>query len=634
MILWSFQLCICLWFGYELVSTLGRNHFDVLQRFFAGVPIGFYTYSWMIFGLSSKIQLTTKISYIPFFLLLIISIALHKSNIKQKRVMTVRFSLLQIFTLTLGSIFYVLLMYYSMLRNDTLVKGAGYGDTPFHMNLISSFACGCNNKRSGFYDIQTPFFSGERLAYPFIPNFYSSIFMATGGATMRASLFWPSSFIILSFFFGQYSLCYKFTKDHLACLFSIVIFSEMGGLGWIKYVTGTVKGYSDYVYMWGGNQNEYWFHPLFHIIVPQRNSLWSFPLCYWTIFSLILGVEFNDWRLMLLAGIYTGFTPLVQVHSYVAMAQWSVTYCIVTFGIPFILNFRKYSKKKFWKQVLLWFVFAFSANVMAVPQLFPFFNRLDSAKNQFLQLNPIWKQGEKMRYGNFKGPLILWWRGLGVFFGISFFAGFSMITFEQFKIYIPSIVVFLIANFIRYQPWEMDNTKLFYGGWVPIALPIVGQFIARLFRTRAMFFISIIFIVSCCFSSVLHSIDCMRSVVSLFTKYDFEFGFWVAENTRVKDIFLTSDWHVHPAVTIGGRQLFMGFGGWVSSHGLDYWGRLDMRNKMFDNPHYLKPFERYNISYVISRNHEWRKFEQEFDRNAFHMIYNDNRYIVFKSNYI
>ena len=176
----------------------------------------------------------------------------------------------------------------------------------------------------------------------------------------------------------------------------------------------------------------------------------------------------------------------------------------------------------------------------------------------------------------------------------------------------------------------MDNTKVFYGGWVPIALPIVGQFIARLFRRPTTLIISIIFVISCMFSSVLHTSDCLRSTVNIFSKNDFDFGLWIAENTGTKKIFLTSDWHVHPAATIGGRQLFMGFGGWVSSHGLDYWKRLDLRNKMSDNPNHLFLFKKFNISYVVSRNHEMRKFEQGFNPKVFSIIYRDYRYTVFK----
>jgi hypothetical protein len=37
--------------------------------------------------------------------------------------------------------------------------------------------------------------------------------------------------------------------------------------------------------------------------------------------------------------------------------------------------------------------------------------------------------------------------------------------------------VWLIGNFVRDQFWEMDNIKIFYGFWIPIAVLFVAQFL-------------------------------------------------------------------------------------------------------------------------------------------------------------
>lgn len=627
--LWSFQVTTSLWFGYELVTKLAHNNFDILQRFFAGVPIGFFTLAWMNFVLSSRRTLNQYISYITFAIQVISSFVLHRQNSSKRLSLSIKFSLLQLATLLAFGSFYVILMYISMLQNNIYTKGAGYGDLPFHLNIISSFACGCNNKRSSIYDVHSSFFAGENLAYPFIPNFLTGMLMATGRASLSAALFFPSAFIILSFFYGQYSLCYKFTNDHFACLISVFLFVNLGGLGWVKWITDKNRGYGDWLHNWGKNQYEYWFHPLFHIIVPQRASLWSFPLCYWTIYSLILGIEKNNLKLMFLAGILTGLTPLVQVHSYVSMAQWSISYCIITFGLPLLFNYKQYSLQRLKSQFLLWLVFAITANILAAPQFYPYLNRLETAKNQFIQLKPIWVGRFDRSLGTVKSFLLLWWRGLGVFFFISIFAGFALLTKQQLKYYIPSLVVFVVTNIIRYQPWELDNTKLFYGGWIPIALPVVGQYMAKLARKPWTFVIFLIFLFSSCLSCVLHSYDCLISKVPLFDREDIKFGLWLAENTKTKAIFLTSNWHAHPAATIAGRQLFMGYGGWIISHGLDY-ERNNVVNQLFNNPHNIRLFRNNNITYVISRNHEKNRFEQNCNPNWFAKIFENNNYIVYK----
>ncbi|OHS93029.1 hypothetical protein TRFO_40655 [Tritrichomonas foetus] len=624
--IWVFEVVVSLWFGYELVSYLARNHFDILQRFFAGIPVGIFTYSWITFAITAHSQLDFSKFFIPFVSLFFSSIGLHYLNIKNKLSSTIKLEFIHFWTLIIGGCFYVYLMYVSMLNKEVEVRGAGYGDTPFHMNIISSFACGCNNKRNGFYDVLSAFFAGERLAYPFITNFFTGVLMATGRATMRAAMFFPSALIILSFFVGQYSLSYKFTKDHFSCLIAAILFANLGGLGWIKYVSQPRRGYADWIHNWGNNQYEYWFHPLFHIIVPQRASLWSFPLCYWAILTLIQAVEAKDWRLFTLAGIFTGLSPLIQVHSFVSLAQWSIAYCIVTF--PFF----KYIKtpKKYLKWIKLWAIFGVVANVIAGPQFLIYFNRLSSSKNQFLQINPIWQSHGKAHYGNILGPIILWWRGLGVFWAIACFAGFSAMSLKQIQMYFPSIVVFIITNLIRYQPWELDNTKLFYAAWIPLALPVVGQFIARLARKKETVVIALFFTFASCFSAFLHSRDCLKSNPRIFQLTDVQVGLWIAENTPTKAVFLTSDWHVHPAATIAGRQLLLGYGGWVSSHGLDYWGKLDLTKKMLSNPRQLTNYYKYNVSYVISRNHEHREFEGNRDPNKFQIIFKKYGYMIYK----
>ena len=92
-------------------------------------------------------------------------------------------------------------------------KGAAYGDLPFHLNIIQSFSNGCNNARHGLYDIESSFYSGVKLAYPMMTNFLTGALIATGQATLRASLFFPSTLIALSLEIGIFILSEEFTGN-------------------------------------------------------------------------------------------------------------------------------------------------------------------------------------------------------------------------------------------------------------------------------------------------------------------------------------------------------------------------------------------------------------------------------------
>jgi hypothetical protein len=609
--IWSIELFASLWFGVEVMTFLGRNHFDVLQRFFAGVPIGFFTLAWVLFLTSggSRLSANHSLSAFSFFSLSIF--ALRRLNRRSKLSYKLRLSHVQLATLLFGGAFFVYLMHCAMLYDDVQTKGAGYSDLPFHLNIVSSFATGCNNVRRSIFDVQSIFFSRERLAYPFMTNFLTGALMATGHATLRAALFFPSALIVLSLLVALYSLSLEFTQSHVAAAIAVVLFANLGGLGFLRLLNPK-HGYGDWVHNWGRNQYEYWFHPLMHVIVPQRASLWSLPLCCWTLFTLVHAADAKDWRLFALAGVFTGFTPLVQIHSYVALAQWSICFWLV--GAR--------------RQIVGWAVFASVANVMAIPQFTPYLGRLTAARDQFVRLNPIWRTPERAKM---KWPAItLWWRGLGVFWAMSLL-GIARLAKRQLTVYVPSLVVYLVTNYIRYQPWELDNTKVFYAAWIPVALPVVANYLVALGKCWPLGTLAAAVLgICCCASSFIHTVDCFRSTPNIFNHEDTQFGLWVAENTDAKAIFLTSQWHAHPAATIAGRQLFMGYVGWVSSHGLDWWRREQESKRLAKSPGAVMDYDRYGIRYVISRRHEFKDFEANASSTVWAKIFDNKEYKMWR----
>ena len=604
--IWAFELLVGFWFGYSLVTYLARNTLNIFHRFFAGVPIGIFSFTWVVFITSRWTGLNIMAALPAFIILISASLFLTYQNRKFPISYRTSFTIIQFWTYIIAGIFLVSVMYFAMLRNNKEVKGAAFGDTPFHMIIISSFTHGVNNKRKSMYDIKSLFYENTTLAYPFITNFHTASLMATGRATLRIAMFLSTAFISLSLITGMYTLSLIFSKDHTASALSLLLFFNLGGLCWVNLFDKN-RGHMDFVHQWGKNQFEYWFHPLFHVIVPQRASLWSMPLCYWTISILILAIKSLDWKLFLLAGIFVGFTPLVQIHSYVALAQWSIAFAILTFPWS--------DMKKWTKYIGLWAVFGISANIMALPQIPPYLGRLESNTKEFLKINPIW--ANKISDYGFASPIICWWRGLGIFAAISLLFGFVNLTEEQIIIYMPSIVVFLIANIVRYQPWEMDNTKVFYAGWIPLALPVVGIFFSKIFKKKILVPIGCILLLSSCLSAFLHTLDCLSSHVEVYSDDEISFGMWMAENIPVNALTVSADHHNHPVSNFGGRMMFEGYGGWVISHGLEWFKHEAMRSHLCGEPD-SPEFERHHVTYVISTMLELK---------AFINITNDGRWI-------
>lgn len=619
--IWIFELLYAFYFGYQFSSLCIHDSLDIVFRFFCGIPIGCLSLAWFHFIFSLFVPLTKLHGIISIIAFYILSMILRHFNSKLNLKMKIKWSYTQLFVLLIVSTLFFLIVFFGLLFDDTYCLGAAYGDLPFHLNIISSFSTGGNYKRSSLYDINTTFYYGTRLAYPFMSNFLSSSLISTGLATVRCSIFFPSIFISLSLIFSIYSLSYEFTQDVYASSLALSIFFFTGGLGWTRlFTTRSITDQTyfegvDFVFEWPDRRTEYWFQPIIHILIPQRASLFSMPLCYWTILMLIIGIEKEKIRFFVIAAVLTGFMPLVQVHSYVATAQWAVIFCLLTF--PYT------SFKKWKKYILMWIVYGVVANVMAFPQLVPYFGRVNEKRTQFLQINPIYKG---------KNPLKLWWFGLGPFAAISIVFGWINLKKRQIIMYLPSIFVFITTNIIRYQPWEMDNTKLFNAGWIPLALGVVSIFIVKLMKTSRFFILGLFLVTFMTLSSILAVLVSVCTIPQLFEKpRDWNFGYWINENTPPKSVFAVDTLHFHPVATIAGRQLLMGYGGWVYSHGLNYYERNNANIRIGNHPNEIDLSNLYNISYVVSSNGCFKEFESINESNPYWAkIYDDSFYKVWK----
>lgn len=629
--MWCFEILASICFGYEIVRTLATTSFDALQRLFCGAVIGFIANSWIVFILSFFFGLTAFCGFLSITIMFISTFLMRKYNEKNNKHTSFIFHLtdFQLFTYIFFGIIYFIFMYASQFYGYTKSKGAGFSDMPFHLNIINSFSVGCNNKRDKMFNILTAFYSGTQLVYPFIPNFHAALLMATGLTSARYAMLIPSVFIVFSLIIALYSLIFYFTKSHLACFIGLIIFTNLGGLGWTHVFDPRHRDdpRRDWIHDWGNDQEEYWFHPIMHIIIPQRSAMWSLPLCVWTILCLAIGLENHNYKMFILAGLITGFMPQVQVHSFVAIAQYSIALCLITFP---------YKKKSKWKQyIILWAVYGIVANSIGLFQLTPFFIRTTKNKGSFININPIWRMNQKrnVRFA----PIILWWRGLGVFAAISLVFGWVVLDKWQITLYLPSIIVFIITNIIRYQPWELDNTKLFYAAWVPVALAVVSYYIEHLITHPKTLFgkflgsllaFSLVFASS--YSSYMSTIQSMFFPTTIFGKEEYQFGLWVAENTPPKAVFLFSFATNNPIVSIAGREVFMGFVGWVFSHGLDV-SRTQAESQMYHNPNNIDLFKKNNVSYVATCEYcQYKRFNYQKAPDNWKVAFKTNKFALYR----
>ena len=90
----------------------------------------------------------------------------------------------------------------------------------------------------------------------------------------------------------------------------------------------------------------------------------------------------------------------------------------------------------------------------------------------------------------------------------------------------------------------------------------------------------------------------LATPTDIYTEEQIKYGEWISENTLINSTFLTFSSTEQPVASIAGRNIFMGYDGWITSHGLEYSNRVFLKDKLFKSPYLIKDFENYNINYV------------------------------------
>ncbi|EAY07249.1 hypothetical protein TVAG_240500 [Trichomonas vaginalis G3] len=629
--LWALEIYSCCFFGYQFTTLLTHRFFGFFTRLAIGLPIGLISFAWLILIVSYFIPMTNMHAYLALSTFGLFGIILKFLNRNIQFKVQITFDYFHRWAVILCSFFLTLAVYSANLAGDRYSKGAAYSDLPFHLNIITSFSYGPAYRREEFYKIDSPFYHGKNLAYPLIPDFLSAALVTTGDASLQKSLFFPSEIMMLSLVIAVYQLTNYILKDEFQSVMSLLIFMTTGGLAFVLLFDKTKQWDEhercDFIHHWTNDFDGYWFQTLMHLLLPQRSSLFAVPLCFWTIYLLIHAVKLEDFRLMFLASLITGYMPQVQAHAYMAIAQWSITYAIITF--PYL------TREKWKRFFFLWLLYGVVANAMAIPQLPPFFQRISIARKSFLQIEPVYKRYGKGIVGFYK----TWWLSLGVFAFGALIGGWAEANTEQIVLYIPSLVVFFIANFVRYQDWLWDNIKIYYDGWMPIALPFATQFIFGFYNRykrgerpilNKMTFFALLFM-TCC-SGTIHCIFYLSTPAELYSTDKLKFGKWVAENTRVNDVFVNDDSHEQSPSSLGGRISMLGFSGWIETHGLDYYGRRHHLHLLRTQPENVLEYDKENIWYLFQSDESSPKFTPDLNNSIWELVYDSVNLTLFRRN--
>ncbi|MBS7616262.1 hypothetical protein KEJ45_03585 [Candidatus Bathyarchaeota archaeon] len=539
------------------------------------------------------------------------------------------------------------------------------GDYSFHVSVINSFAYRDN------FPPQYPIMVNASMNYPFMVDFLSSILIKTG-FDLRSSIIIPNVLLQASTLYLVASLASRLIKKRYVGVLSALMFFFAGNMG-IIYAINDAVNYGDFMKWITSLPTDYsgssisplpemrFGNPIAVMLMPQRSSMLGIGISL-VVYILVLYALQNSGstRELVFAGILSGVLPSVHPHSFIAV---SVVFFFLIFEFKKDAKFAAY--------------FLVPLALLALPQVLIIQTQV---RGGFMGLTIGWLNENlaKMKALDWSTPLSIiastvgsisilakfWLMNIGLII-VPFAIGLLKSDRLVRQFYSPYITLFVLGNFVRFQPWDWDNYKIFmqwhmltvivaaYGiieiARLPQELPNFKRTFLCVFNKPFLrkAFASIAVVVILFFSMAtgfLSHAKAFQESYLMWSDDDVAFADWIRENTPPESLFLTSTHYLHPVVTIAGRQIVLGYEGWLWSHGID-WSRVQEVKKdvieMFKGNYTL--IKAYGVNFIVVTKYE-RMFAIEnnfrinvqffMDSAKFEKVYdqmlNGYNYMIFK----
>ncbi|HEY2962337.1 MAG TPA: hypothetical protein VGJ37_07980 [Pyrinomonadaceae bacterium] len=484
-----------------------------------------------------------------------------------------------------------------------------FGDLPFHISVITSFAYGNN------FPPEDPTYAGVRFTYPFISDFISAVFLRCG-ADLRQSMFIENFLLAISFVGLIHRWALVMLRDKLAAVITPLLVLLNGGLGWALLFkqAGTNEGG-----LWGAlmelppsftvipETTWRWGNAISALLVPQRGFLLGLPLAVIVFTQWWLATEKEtkaavergkkksnvrqqreevtrfplSQRRMIGAGVAAGLLPLVHAHSFVV---------VMGMGACLALLFVR------WRD---WITFFVVASAIAAPQLL--WSTWNSAvhASTFFAWDFGWDRGQE-------NPIVFWFLNTGFFIPLILAA--ILIKFDGYLVgkrllffYLPFTLCFIVPNMVKMAPWIWDNIKVLYYWWLASA-PLVALLLAKLYRQgpiRRTAAIILFVCVTLAGALDVASITLRSANYGIFDAAGMAFSELIKEKTAPRALIIHAPVHNTP-VFLTGRRSLMGYPGHIWTHGLQYLQREgEIRRIYLGTQEAEQLMKNYDIDYAV-----------------------------------
>lgn len=341
--------------------------------------------------------------------------------------------------------------------------------------------------------------------------------------------------------------------------------------------------------------------------------------------------NFSLFRLAAVAAFVTGMSVIGKLQLSNKPLKGSVLLMIGCCILAAFAGILAYSLRKGFskKTIMTWGIFLGVVIVCALPQLLGF---------TFQQA-----QGEQFVRGSFNwanegdGYLIFYIKNLGIMFILSLL----MLIYgspRQIRIALPGCLLWLICEFILFQPNPYDNNKLLLVAYLFFCIAVadfVWETIPQLSNKYGRHLRIAGVTATAALASFAALLTLGREYVSDYELYDktyVEMCQWIEENTEPTDIFLTADNHNNAVASLTGRNIVCGSGTFLYFHGIDYaQSQADAEAMYQDSTRRDDLLEQHEVDYIVLGSWEWGTYQipdiQEM-YETYDVVYNKDGLVV------
>ena len=527
-----------------------------------------------------------------------------------------------------------------------------WSDWASHASYATSFVFGHN------LPPQNPIFAGTPFRYPFAADFVSALLIA-GGWSIPNALAWPSWALTVLVLSGLILWGRRLTGGIGAGLIAVTLTLLGGGLGFwfffgdarqlglINALTHLPKGYDRF----DPPVNIQWYNPILSWYLPQRSfvfgaaiviavlllitaPLMATPLMGWRTATQAIAAGWRRWSMkseavaFIVAGALAGSLPFVHLHALVALGL--VTLCLA------LLYPRP-----------AWIGFFVAMAILAVPRLLfavPGDAGL-SPEHQYPQLMAGWMSHYGAPTAGYDFPPWFWIKNTGLFWPLLLLALLSSLALRgQARLLIAAFsLVFVVANIVKFQPWDWDNSKLLVFWYMGSAVA-VGAMLLRLWRVAiagpALAAVAWLTLIASGVLSLLQFLPPQGPAYLWFSAEDLQLAAEVRQLTPPTSIFVTgadpaneiAAYPTNPVADLAGRSVLMSYPGWLWSYGINYAQReADIFRIYQGGPTALDLLHHYHADYVVVGPSEMATIHPNVDyfNTTFRLAIHTEHYFVY-----